>query len=461
MKKDVCYTAGRPPWYNSQGQLTEAFIIGISGGSASGKTTVSKSIISKLGVPWVVIISLDSFYKVLSPEQHEEALRGEYNFDHPDAFEWDLAYSTLKKLKEGKSAKLPIYDFATHSRLKKQKKVYGANVVIFEGIMTFCNEDVLKLCDMKVFVDTDSDIRLARRLKRDIKERGRDLPGVLKMYDKFVKPMFDKHIAPSVKSADIVVPWEGENNVAVNLIVQHVSNQLEKRGFNFRSDLILNHKNEPLPPSLHVVDNTPQVRGLQAIIRDHTTDRDDLVFYSKRLMRILMEKVVSLMPFESYTCKTEDGSEYSGIKCNETFCGVSILRAGEALEDALVSVCKDAKIGKILIQTNGDTTEPELHYLRLPSDIETCQVILMDATVASGAAAMMAIRILLDHEVREENITFASLIMGKAGVHTISSTFPSVRIVTASVDPETNDNFHIVPGIGNFGNRFFGTEVEA
>ena len=169
---------------------------------------------------------------------------------------------------------------------------------------------------------------------------------------------------------------------------------------------------------------------------------------------------MSLMPFEPLDCDTHEQTIYSGLQCKNNFCGVSILRAGEALEDALTSVCKDAKIGKILIQTNSNTTEPELHYIRLPSDIDNCEVILMDATVASGAAAMMAIRILLDHDVEESNITFVSLIMGKAGVHTISIAFPSVRVVTASVDPETNGNFHIVPGIGNFGNRYFGTETE-
>lgn len=459
-RKNVCYTAGRPPWYNSSGQLSEAFMIGISGGSASGKTTVSRTIISELGVPWVVIISLDSFYKALSQEQHEAAQRGEYNFDHPDAFEWDLAYKTLKKLKEGRNVKIPVYDFTTHSRLTKQKNVYGANVIIFEGIMTFFDERILKLLDMRVFVDTDSDIRLARRLRRDIKERGRDTTGVLTMYNKYVKPMFDQYIAPSVKVADIVVPWEGENKVAVNLIVQHVSNQLEKRGFNFRSELIINHKDDPIPNNLHVLENTPQVRGLQAIVRDCKAKPDDFVFYSKRLMRILMEKVMSLMPFEPTKCETQDGETFTGLRCKDTFCGVSILRAGEALEDALVTVCKDAKIGKILIQTNINTSEPELHYQRLPSDIDNCQVILMDATVASGAAAMMAIRILLDHDVPEHNITFATLVMGQSGVHTLACAFPSVRIVTAAVDPETNDRFHIVPGIGNFGNRYFGTEVE-
>lgn len=458
--KSVCYTAGRPPWYNSHGQMTEAFLIGICGGSASGKTTVAKKIIAELGVPWVVIISLDSFYKVLTAEQHDQAERSEYNFDHPDAFDWELACITLKKLKEGKNAKIPIYDFSSHSRLEKEKTVYGANVIIFEGIMTFSDPELLKLFDIKIFVDTDSDIRLARRLRRDISERGRDITSVLKQYDKFVKPMFEKFIAPSMKDADIVVPWEGTNNVAIDLIVKHISSQLEKRGFNFRSELITSHLGEPLPPSLHVVENTPQVRGLQAIVRDRHADRDDFVFYSKRLMRILMEKTMSLLPYEPYECETPDGNKYQGTKFKGAFCGVSILRAGVALEEALVSVCKDVKIGKILIQTNKNTTEPELHYLRLPRNISKHEVILMDATVATGAAALMAIRILLDHDVKEENITFVSLIMARPGVHTIASAFPKVRIVTASVDPDTNENFHIIPGIGNFGNRYFGTEIE-
>uniref|UniRef100_A0A7M5UYR2 Uridine kinase n=2 Tax=Clytia hemisphaerica TaxID=252671 RepID=A0A7M5UYR2_9CNID len=459
-ENSVCYTAGRPPWYNSHGQMTNAFLIGICGGSASGKTTVAKKIIEELGVPWVVIISLDSFYKVLTPEQHEQAERAEYNFDHADAFDWALACKTLRKLKEGKNAKIPIYDFSTHSRLEKEKTVYGANVVIFEGIMTFADPELLKLFDIKVFVDTDSDIRLARRLRRDISERGRDITSVLKQYDKFVKPMFEKFIAPSMKDADIVVPWEGTNNVAIDLIVKHISNQLEKRGFNFRSELISNHVGEPLPANLHEVENTPQVRGLQAIIRDINADRDDFVFYSKRLMRILMEKTMSLLPFEPCEVDTPSERRYTGMRFGGDICGVSILRAGEALEEALVSVCKDVKIGKILIQTNKNTTEPELHYLRLPRNMSKYQVILMDATVATGAAALMAIRILLDHDVKEENITFVSLIMARPGVYTIASAFPKVRIVTASVDPDTNEKFHIIPGIGNFGNRFFGTEIE-
>eukprot|EP00112_Aurelia_sp_Birch-Aquarium-sp1_P006889 Seg1752.9 transcript_id=Seg1752.9/GoldUCD/mRNA.D3Y31 product="Uridine-cytidine kinase-like 1" protein_id=Seg1752.9/GoldUCD/D3Y31 len=460
-RSKAVYTVGRPPWYDSNGQLKQAFMIGICGGSASGKTTVAKKIINELGIPWVIILSLDSFYKVLTPEQHEAAVRNEYNFDHPDAFDFDLAVETLKKLKAGKSVQLPIYDFASHSRLSKQKTVYGANVVIFEGIMTFASPALLKLLDMKVFVDNDSDIRLARRLRRDISERGRDLAGVLKQYDMFVKPMFEQYIAPSMKISDIVVPWEGENTVAINLIVQHVRTQLEKRGFNFRSKLVTAHQGQPLPDILYMVEDTPQHRGLQAIIRDKTCARDDFVFYSQRLMRILIEKAMSLLPFKPHTCTTVNGNKYKGVQfAGSGICGVSILRAGEALEDALVSVAKDVKIGKILIQTNKDTYEPELHYLRLPKDIGKDHVILMDATVASGAAALMAIRILLDHDVKEENIMFVSLIMGKAGVHSIAFAFPKVKIVTTEVDSVTNENYHIIPGIGNFGNRYFGTELE-
>jgi len=461
VKSKTVYTVGRPPWYDSTGQLQKAFMIGLCGGSASGKTTVAKRIISELGVPWVIILSLDSFYKVLTPEQHAAAQNNEYNFDHPNSFDFDLAVETLAKLKEGKSVQVPIYDFTTHSRLAKQKTVYGANVVIFEGIMTFASKELLELLDMKIFVDTDSDLRLARRLKRDISERGRDLSGVLKQYDTFVKPMFEQYIAPFMKISDIVVPWEGENTVAINLIVQHVRTQLEKRGFNFRSKLVTAHKGEPLPNSLHIVEDTPQHRGLQAIIRDKDCPRDDFVFYSQRLMRILIEKAMSLLPFKTHTCTTVHGGKYNGIRFAGTgICGVSILRAGEALEDALVSVAKDVKIGKILIQTNRDTHEPELHYLRLPKDIGKDHVLLMDATVASGAAALMAIRILLDHDVKEENIMFVSLIMAKPGVHSIAHAFPKVKIVTTAVDPETNESYHIIPGIGNFGNRYFGTEFE-
>ncbi|KAG2468539.1 UCKL1 protein, partial [Polypterus senegalus] len=415
----------------------------LCGGSASGKTTVANKIIEALDVPWVVLLSMDSFYKVLSKEEQELAAKNEYNFDHPDAFDFELLITVLRKLKKGKSVKVPVYDFTLHSRRKEWKTVYGANVVIFEGILAFANKELLKLLDMKVFVDTDSDIRLVRRLKRDITERGRDISGVIKQYNKFVKPAFEQYIEPTVQVADIVVPRGGENFVALDLIVQHVHSQLEKdsdlsdsefdasdlemdienknevpalsdqspsdRGTEHfcvadkRAALASAHQGQPLPTMLSVMESTPQVRGMHTIIRNKDTNRDEFIFYSKRLMRLLIEHALSFLPLK--------------------ITGVSILRAGETMEQALMAVCKDIRLGKILIQTNHDTGEPE------------------------------------DHDVQEDKIFLLSLLMAEMGVHSVAYAFPKVRIITTAVDKKVNDEFHIIPGIGNFGDRYFGTDA--
>nr|XP_046228697.1 uridine-cytidine kinase-like 1 isoform X2 [Scatophagus argus] len=459
--KRTIYTAGRPPWYNVTGTtFKEAFVIGLCGGSASGKTTVANKIIEALDVPWVVLLSMDSFYKVLNKEQQELAAKNEYNFDHPDAFDFELLITVLRKLKKGKSIKVPVYDFTTHCRRKEWKTVYGANVVIFEGILAFANKELLKLLDMKVFVDTDSDIRLIRRLKRDISQRGRDISGIIKQYNKFVKPAFEQYIEPTVQSADIVVPRGGENFVALDLIVQHVHSQLEKREITVRSALASAHQGQPLPKTLSVMESTPQVRGMHTIIRNKETNRDEFIFYSKRLMRLLIEHALSFLPLKPVSVETPQGGIYNGKRLSgKRITGVSILRAGETMEQALMAVCKDIRLGKILIQTNHDTGEPELHYLRLPKDISEDYVILMDSTVSTGAAALMAVRVLLDHDVAEDKIFLLSLLMAEMGVHSVAYAFPRVRIITTAVDKEVNDQFHIIPGIGNFGDRYFGTDA--
>ncbi|XP_032243607.1 uridine-cytidine kinase-like 1 isoform X3 [Phoca vitulina] len=465
--KRTIYTAGRPPWYNEHGtQSKEAFAIGLGGGSASGKTTVARMIIEALDVPWVVLLSMDSFYKCLPPQvlttqQQEQAAHNNFNFDHPDAFDFDLIVSTLKKLKQGKSVKVPVYDFTTHSRKKDWKTLYGANVIIFEGIMAFADKTLLELLDMKIFVDTDSDIRLVRRLRRDISERGRDIEGVIKQYNKFVKPAFDQYIQPTMRVADIVVPWGSGNTVAIDLIVQHMHSQLEERKLRWdMAALASAHQCHPLPRTLSVLKSTPQVRGMHTIIRDKETSRDEFIFYSKRLMRLLIEHALSFLPFQDCVVQTPQGQDYAG-KCyaGKQITGVSILRAGETMEPALRAVCKDVRIGTILIQTNQLTGEPELHYLRLPKDISDDHVILMDCTVSTGAAAMMAVRVLLDHDVPEDKIFLLSLLMAEMGVHSVAYAFPRVRIITTAVDKRVNDLFRIIPGIGNFGDRYFGTDA--
>ncbi|XP_072754372.1 uridine-cytidine kinase-like 1 isoform X1 [Anoplolepis gracilipes] len=458
-KTRTIYTAGRPPWYNSAGQQVEPFVIGICGGSASGKTTVATKIIESLDVPWVTLLSMDSFYKVLNEKQHEMAARNEYNFDHPDAFDFELLKTTVQRLKEGRMIEVPIYNFVTHRRESRTKTMYGANVIIFEGILTFYNVDVLKMCDMKVFVDTDADVRLARRLRRDISQRGRDLEGVLKQYSQHVQPAFYYYIAPLMVHADIIVPRGGDNEVAIELIVQHIHTQLQLRGFKLREKLAHSYIGQPLPSSLYLLPDTPQIKGLHTFIRNKETYRDEFIFYSKRLIRLVIEYALSLLPFEDVTVETPQGVLYGGKRsATDKICGVSILRAGETMEQAVRDVCKDIRIGKILIQTNQQTGEPELYYLRLPKDIKDYRVILMDATVATGAAAIMAIRVLLDHDVAEENVLLASLLMAESGVHSIAYAFPRVKIVTSALDPEINEKFYVLPGIGNFGDRYFGTE---
>ncbi|NXI25284.1 UCKL1 protein, partial [Sterrhoptilus dennistouni] len=453
------------------------------GGSASGKTTVATRIIEALDVPWVVLLSMDSYYKVLDEGQQALAARSDYNFDHPDAFDFELLVSVLRKLKKGKSVKVPVYDFTTHSRRREWKTVYGANVIVFEGILAFANKELLKLLDMKVFVDTDSDIRLVRRLQRDIMERGRDVAGVIKQYNKFVKPAFEQYIEPTVQVADIVVPRGGENFVALDLIVQHVHSQLEKPLPPCRAALASAHQGQPLPKTLSVLESTPQVRGMHTIIRNKDTTRDEFIFYSKRLMRLLIEHALSFLPLKSVTVETPQGTMYEGKRFHrQRITGVSILRAGETMEQALTAVCKDIRLGKILIQTNLDTGEPELHYLRLPKEISEDYVILMDSTVSTGAAAMMAVRVLLvrgwavgwdplglaglshlpvppqDHDVQEDRIFLLSLLMAEMGVHSVAYAFPRVHIITTAVDKRVNEEFHIIPGIGNFGDRYFGTD---
>ncbi|XP_077369585.1 uridine-cytidine kinase-like 1 isoform X3 [Festucalex cinctus] len=461
--KRTIYTAGRPPWYNEHGtQSKEAFVIGLCGGSASGKTTVARKIIEALDVPWVVLLSMDSFYKVLSSEQQTRAASNDYNFDHPDAFDFDLLTHTLRKLKQGKSVKIPVYDFTTHGRQKEWKTVYGASVIIFEGIMAFVDKELLQhpvSCAPKY----NSDIRLVRRLRRDITERGRDIEGVIKQYNKFVKPAFEQYIEPTMRLADIVVPRGGGNMVAIDLIVQHVHSQLEERKLRWdMAALASAHQAQPLPQTLSVLESTPQVKGMHTIIRNKETSRDEFIFYSKRLMRLLIERALSFLPSQRHVVQTPQGEDYEGRTFHgKRITGVSILRAGETMEPALRAVCKDVRIGKILIQTNQDTGEPEvqLHYLRLPKDISEDHVILMDCTVSTGAAAMMAVRVLLDHDVQEDKILLVSLLMAEMGVHSVAYAFPQVKIITTAVDKKVNDLFHIIPGIGNFGDRYFGTDA--
>ncbi|XP_019602907.2 uridine-cytidine kinase 2 isoform X2 [Rhinolophus sinicus] len=174
----------------------------------------------------VVILSQDSFYRVLTAEQKAKALKGQFNFDHPDAFDNELIFKTLKEITEGRTVQIPVYDFVSHSRKEESVTVYPADVVLFEGILAFYSQEVRDLFHMKLFVDTDADTRLSRRVLRDISERGRDLEQILSQYITFVKPAFEEFCLPTKKYADVIIPRGVDNLVAINLIVQHIQDIL-------------------------------------------------------------------------------------------------------------------------------------------------------------------------------------------------------------------------------------------
>ncbi|CAO3606763.1 unnamed protein product [Cunninghamella blakesleeana] len=444
----------------SSGRSTETYVIGVAGGSGSGKTSVSERILKNLNVPWVVIISMDSFYNVLSPEQSKLAHENNFDFDHPSAFDYDLLYECLCKLKHGKSIELPIYNFSKHARENKTTTIYGANVIIFEGIFALYDQKIRDLMDLKIFVDTDADIRLARRLQRDIAERGRDLHGIIDQYTRFVKPSYDDHVNPTVKHADVIIPRGLENAVAIDLITKHVQRQLNEKELHLRWDLVKSSIGKGIPDDVTVLPSTNQIKGIHTILRDKSTSRDEFVFYAERLSRLIIECGLGLLPSSETSVTTPTGAIYHGLAFTSQICGVSILRAGGTMEEGLRRVCDDIIIGKLLIQTDPSTGEPQLHYCKIPQDIKKRHVLLMDATIGTGAAGLMAIRVLLDHEVKEENIIFLTFLSTPIGLNVIKKAFPKVKIVTSMVDPVLNkDKLWIEPGIGNFGDRYFGTEL--
>jgi uridine kinase len=200
------------------------FIIGIGGGSASGKTTVVESIMAKMGSGGrVVAISQDCFYRGLTAEQ--KASVADYNFDHPSAMDFDEQVELLRALQQGKSdVRVPQYDFCTHARLPSSQDtpVVSPDIVIFEGILALHDPRLRDMYDLSIFVDTDMDLRLLRRIQRDMEHRGRSLAMVIEQYERFVKPSHEQFVEPCKRDADIVVPFNRRNFVAVDLICDHI-----------------------------------------------------------------------------------------------------------------------------------------------------------------------------------------------------------------------------------------------
>eukprot|EP01121_Diplochlamys_sp_Union-15-3_P005980 TRINITY_DN1635_c0_g7_i2.p1 TRINITY_DN1635_c0_g7~~TRINITY_DN1635_c0_g7_i2.p1 ORF type:complete len:222 (-),score=39.34 TRINITY_DN1635_c0_g7_i2:124-789(-) len=209
---------------------------------------------------------------------------------------------------------------------------------------------------------------------------------------------------------------------------------------------------------VHVLKATNQIKIMHTIIRDKTTPRGDFIFYADRLIRLLVEEGLNELPFRDKTVITPTEAEYKGVEFTSRICGVSIVRAGESMESGLRAVCKAVRIGKILIQRNEGTAQAKLFYAKLPEDISSRHVLLLDPMLASGGTSLKAIEVLLQHKVQEDKIVFLNLIAAPEGIKAVKEKHPKVRIVTTGIDSHLNDDKFIVPGIGDFGDRYFGTD---
>ncbi|MCR5575488.1 MAG: uridine kinase [Oscillospiraceae bacterium] len=209
--------------------MDQVMVIGIAGGTGSGKTTITRRLMQRFGGE-VSVIYHDNYYKAHHDMPYEE--RAKLNYDHPDAFDTDMLIEAVKDLRAGRSVVCPVYDYTVHDRSDETVTVEPARVVIVEGILIFENRELCDLMDIKVFVDADADVRILRRIVRDVRDRGRSLESVVNQYLNTVKPMHERYVEPSKRNADIIVPEGGHNRVALELLMERVRAHLEGKTAN-------------------------------------------------------------------------------------------------------------------------------------------------------------------------------------------------------------------------------------
>lgn len=205
--------------------MGDYLVIGIVGGSGSGKTTLTNQIAAQF-LEQVTVIKHDNYYKAHDDMDYDE--RSRLNYDHPNAFDTELMIEHLRALKQGKSIECPIYDYTIHNRSKDTITIVPNKVIIVEGILIFENKDLCDLMDIRIFVDTDADLRIIRRIQRDVMERARSLESVINQYIETVKPMHEQYVEPSKKNANVIVPEGGYNQAAMEMIRNHIKNHLEQ-----------------------------------------------------------------------------------------------------------------------------------------------------------------------------------------------------------------------------------------
>lgn len=457
-----------PPW-------TEPYIIGIAGNSGSGKTSISQKIIQDINQPWTVLLSFDNFYQPLTLEQSKLAFANNYDFDCPDSLDFDLLVETIGNLKKGGKTTIPVYSFTSHNRTSKTNTIYGANVIIVEGLYALHDQRLLDMMDLKIYVDTDLDICLARRLTRDILYRGRDLGGAMQQWEKFVKPNAVKFINPTVQNADLVIPRGLDNSIAINLMIKHIKNQLVLKSRNHLQRLKklgVNIKFDIDKFNIKLLQNTNQVKGINSILFDTSTSRNDFIFYFNRMCGLLIELAQEFMTnYTNVDIDTGKGIYHGKKLLQNQYNAVNIIRSGDCFMASIKKSFPVISIGKLLIQSDSTTGEPQLHFERLPHKLSD-KIMLFDSQIISGAGAIMAIQVLLDHHVKEQDIILITYLSTEIGIRRIVNVFPKVKIVVGKLssmeDSNSNNkvwynNEGFLDSHWHFRNRFidslyFGTE---
>ncbi|KAK6082402.1 uridine kinase [Seiridium cupressi] len=404
-----------PPW-------ADVSIIGVAGSSGSGKTTLSHAIIHE--------------------ESHKLAFKNEYDFDSPEAIDFDELVNCLRDLKAGKRAEIPVYSFEKHQRLDKTVPIYSPHVLILEGIFALYDPRVRELLDMGIYCEADADTCLSRRIVRDVRDRGRDVEGCIKQWFRFVKPNFEKFVQPQRIVADIIVPRGVENRVAMSMVTQYIERKLLEKSTHHRAalkSLENGFDREPLSERVVVLKPTTQILGMSTVLQDIDTSSEDFIFYFDRFVRettakLILDRALNNSHFRERTVETPQGYKYHGLTAKGEVSAVIVLRGGATFETGLRRVIPDCRTGRLLIQSNVRTGEPELHYLKLPADIaQHDSVLLLDAQMSSGGSALMAVQVLVDHGVPQDRIVFATYSAGRVGVHRLTKVFPDITVVVGNL----------------------------
>ncbi len=205
--------------------MSNIMVIGIAGGSGSGKTTITRKLMQRFGSN-VSVIYHDNYYKAHHDMPFEQ--RSKLNYDHPNAFDTDMLVEAVKELKKGHAVTCPVYDYSIHDRTDKTITVNPTKVIVVEGILIFQSRELCQQMDIKIYVDTDADVRILRRITRDVRDRGRSLESVISQYLNTVKPMHEQFVEPSKRNADIIIPEGGHNQVALDMVMERVRAHLER-----------------------------------------------------------------------------------------------------------------------------------------------------------------------------------------------------------------------------------------